>query len=64
MFVTMKLFDAHVNEINVKISTFKIGDGLIFGYVLRRQKVSEQFLTFASVGFLQHQNKVRMMSHT
>ena len=37
MFVTMKLFDAHVNEINVKISTFKIGDGLIFGYVPRRR---------------------------
>ena len=30
MFVAMKLFNAHANEINVKISTFKIGDDLIF----------------------------------
>ena len=36
MFVAMKLFDVHVNEINVQIITSKIGDGLIFGYVLRR----------------------------
>ena len=32
MSVAIKSFEIHVNEINVKISTFKIG-GLIFGYV-------------------------------
>ena len=36
MFAAMNLFDVHVDEINVEISTSKIGDGLIFGYVLRR----------------------------
>ena len=36
MSVAIKSFEIHVNEINVKINTFKIGDGLIFGYVLRR----------------------------
>ena len=37
MSVSMKPFDVQVHEINVKINTFKIGDGLIFGYVPRRQ---------------------------
>ena len=36
MSVSMKPFDVQVHEINVKINTFKIGDGLIFGYVPRR----------------------------
>ena len=36
MSVSMKHFDVQVHEINVKINTFKIGDGLIFGYVPRR----------------------------
>ena len=35
MSVSMKPFDVQVHEINVKINTFKIGDGLIFGYVPR-----------------------------
>ena len=37
MSVSMKPFHIQVHEINVKINTFKIGDGLIFGYVLRRK---------------------------
>ena len=40
MSVSMKPFDVQVHEINVKINTFKIGDGLIFGYVPRRIKNS------------------------
>ena len=37
MFVAaVKRFDVHVNEIKVKINTFKISDDLVFGYVFRR----------------------------
>ena len=36
MSVSMKPFDVQVHEINVKINTLKIGDGLILGYVPRR----------------------------
>ena len=51
MSVSMKPFDVQVHEINVKINTFKIGDGLIFGYVPRRKqksKISKMLLMYAS----------------
>ena len=41
----MKPFDVQVHEINVKINTCKIGDGLIFGYVPRR-KIAHFVLIF------------------
>ena len=36
MFVALELIEIRLYEVTIQINTFKIGDGLIFGYVLRR----------------------------
>ena len=36
VFVALEVIEIRLYEVIVQINTFKVGDGLIFGYVLRR----------------------------
>ena len=44
VFVALEVIEIRLYEVIVQINTFKVGDGLIFGYVLRRKESSSQIL--------------------